>query len=486
MSASRDAVLPWSFYTTQVKKAAIVRFVIVFLLWVAAYIFASDWLAPVFYALLSIVTIAWIGFEAIPSWPHEVPLDDIGFWYILAVACYGALPLIIWLSLGGEWARLNDLRLFLSQPGPTMVATLGFYYALHLAIFVVTYLLCRGPSVTPAPVRVRNGNAARAFILWLCAAGVMWAINILYPFERTSYADSYLAVQQMPLAVRQIMRVAFEFKIVLALVVLAWTFSKPNSTRARLAYLWIGVLALMTFFRAGERTSLAMIILAAMILHHRQVRPKKPIWFALVFITGLLGFTALGWYRVYRGLDDPEAFSLGLSSGEFEGVFATAEDLWTKRRNDDINKGTTQNLLISELLAPIPSQLLPFEKKDYSDWYLRQYYPAIADRGGGVSFGVLSEAAVGWGVPDLIFRSIVTGVIFGALRFWYGRRWRSPIVTVAYLWCILFAYQSVRAGTLGALTTFVEFVPIALLLVFGGLRVRRPWRAVNAYPAVLQ
>jgi len=226
----------------------------------------------------------------------------------------------------------------------------------------------------------------------------------------------------------------------------------------------VGVLALLMATRAGERSTLAIMIVSALILAHRQVRAIRASVFSLLLAVGLLGFTALGVYRGFRGLEDRQAFSLGISVGEFESVFGNAADLWTRRWDGNLPK-VPGELMPSEILAPIPSQLLPFQKLDYADWYLDALYPELRAQGGGLAFGVLAQAAIGWGVLGLILRGAVTGLLFGALRRWYSRRYASAAVTVAYLWCVVFAYHGVRTGTLSTLAAFVEFVLLTLLLV---------------------
>jgi hypothetical protein len=257
---------------------------------------------------------------------------------------------------------------------------------------------------------------------------------------------------------------------VFSLILIAWLFS-GGPQRRRLAYLWIATAAGLTITRAGERTGLALVAVAALILYHRQLKPLRARTFAALLAAGLFLFTALGVYRGLRG-EDRQAFSLGVTVGEFESIFANAVDLWQHRWAGDMPD--SGGLLLSEILAPIPSQLLPFRKRDYSSWYLDEFYPTYGEAGGGLAFGVVAQAAVGFGVAELVLRGIVTGLIFGWLRRWYGRRSQSLAVTTAYLWCVLFAYYAVRVGTLSNLSAFVQFVPLALLLVFG----RRAWLSV--------
>jgi hypothetical protein len=120
---------------------------------------------------------------------------------------------------------------------------------------------------------------------------------------------------------------------------------------------------------------------------------------------------------------------------------------------------------ISDLAGPIPSQLLPFRKEAASDWYLDTFYPEIAARGGGLAFGVISQAIAGFGALEVVLRGIVTGLIFALAHAYYRRRGTRFWVVAFNCWMIVWAYQSFRATTFYALTPFIQSFLATMLLV---------------------
>jgi hypothetical protein len=62
-------------------------------------------------------------------------------------------------------------------------------------------------------------------------------------------------------------------------------------------------------------------------------------------------------------------------------------------------------------------------------------------------FGVVAQAVIGWGFPELILRGAVLGLVFAAIHRWYVRRSTSLWVTASYLFLCVWSYYTVRATT---------------------------------------
>ncbi len=124
----------------------------------------------------------------------------------------------------------------------------------------------------------------------------------------------------------------------------------------------------------------------------------------------------------------------------------------------------------------IPSQFLPFEKLDPSLWYI----DVMGDRSGiGFMFGILSQAALGWGWIELVFRGLLLGLILAGIHRSYARHQGSFWSTALYMFILVWLFYSVRS-TMLYWTYFVlySFVPTMLATIGLALLLRRPSRAV--------
>ena len=414
--------------------------------------------------LIALVLIA-LAFLATLRAGRTIPLDEVGTWYVPAVTAYGALPLIAFLLVGLQYTPLSDLRLYDQQPTPQDVGRIGWYHVCYLAAFAVVYVLRRRRARAPASVGIHVGRATAtaAMALWLlCTIGVL-ALELGYNLNAETYQDSYLIVQQLPLVARQVLRFALGMRVVLSLVILAWIFSAYRRRRWML-FLWIVVIGSQTLLGGGARTPLVLLLAGSAILYHRVVRPF-PAWKAYAGGTTLFVlFMGLGVIREFRGNATREAFTLGLNVGEFESVFANAVDLEQRKRFSEFNI-LSPTLYLSEIASAVPSEVLPFQKVDLSDWYLETFYPGIKAQGGGLAFGVVSQSIVGLGWLELIVRGAFVGFVFAWLHCAYKSRQTGVWPTVAYVWLIILAYQSFRNVTLYPVSMFIQqFIPTVILV----------------------
>jgi len=109
-----------------------------------------------------------------------------------------------------------------------------------------------------------------------------------------------------------------------------------------------------------------------------------------------------------------------------------------------------------------PQQLLPFEKISGSEWYLRVL--GISGTGQGYMWGVVSQAIVGFGWIELVFRGIILGYICAIFHNWYARQGCGFIETFIYVYICLKIYNTYRDTTLSILSTVVwEILPFILL-----------------------
>jgi hypothetical protein len=401
----------------------------------------------------------------------QAHVDEIGVWYIGILAVYGVLPLAVYLFLGFEYTILNDNRLFALKPAPDAVEQIGWLYVQYMAAFGFAYVLTRPrrEGLLPPLVRIRTETVTAAVGLWLIAAGLLWLPGLFFDLRAVSYMDEYRLIQTLPLGSRQVMKVAGGIRSVLTVLLLVWLFSRYSRTRWWIAGL-LAVQFTATLVLAGSRTELMVTFAACAILYHRFVSPIKVRAAIIGGTAGVTVFLALGVLRTLRNVEETGPFSLGVSAGEFEGLFANAVDLEDRRQRNEFDP-VGPSLALSDLVAPIPSQMLPFPKRNPSEWYLDTFYPDVAARGGGMAFGVVSQAIIGRGRAEMIIRGLLVGVLFALTTRFYRSRADRPWVVVFNVWMIVWAYQSFRATTFYVLAMFFQFFIPAVVMVEIGRRI---------------
>lgn len=437
----------------------------------------------VFLALAVAVWIAFSFFVQLSRRNREVPVDEIGTWYIALVTLYAVVPLLVYLVVGGEYSFLSDMRLFAAQPSASIVARIALYYDLYLATFAAVYLWTRARTY-PAMAFAAPGNT-RTFViiaLWMASVAL---IPLVLPrlTGAAGYAEAYAQIAALPLAVRQVFRLhqGTQFVLTVALVIVAF------SNFRRLWWIlpvWLANLAYLTVRGGGARASLMVSLGASMVLYHRYVRPFTWRRAVLIGVTGVVLFLGLGVLRTYRQLSSAAEAGVvtptSVSGGEFEALFANAVDLEERMRLSR-GAGVPPQRYASELFAAVPSQLLPFEKVDLADWYAASFYPEARELGHGFAFGVIAQSLVGYGLLELLLRAALLGFVFARLHGYYRRNSGSFWVTVFYVWLIVWTYNSFRNTSLSFLSSTVQqFLPTVLVVEAATYLFKRGSESLNA------
>ena len=418
----------------------------------------SDGQAAVFIPMVCAVGLSWAFVRELWRRDEVLPLDEVGLWFAAAVTVYAVWPLLVFQVIGLQYTLFNDNRLFRIQPSPGDVARIGWWHVGFLGSFAAAYLLVRG-NVPPAhreSPRVSRSRLIMTIAVWMGANVVMSLVSLQFGGgdSASTHEGGYAVVASLPLAVRQIMRLASSVGFVVDLVLLVWLFSDYQKRRW-IIWIWLGNQVVSIALNPGARTGVMLSLLACFILYHLRVRHVRPMYAALFGFVGLVGFLILGVLRALGGPLGGGAILMLPLGGEFESLFANAVDLYSRHVTGGIPP-IPLGVHLADIIAPIPSQLLPFQKFDPANWYMATFYPEALEMGHGLAFGSLAQAAIGMGLVEVLIRGALLGVIFaGAFRF-YRRRQRRLWTVVGYLWITLWSYQSYRASTLALFSPFIQ------------------------------
>jgi hypothetical protein len=443
---------------------------------------------PVMLPLVSLLLLAVIYVAVMIRRDRRVPVFELGSMFVLAVTAYGAVPLMNYLAGGLEWQTYADPRLVNYAPSPEEVGAFAWQHVALLASFIVAYLWVRKASrpLSRTPLSIDRPTISAIVVIWLSLVVYFW---VMAHFFGLSYDQSYANMsagigpgigKNLPLIVQQVSHnlrgmLTLEKQLLLIILISSW-----SAIRNRVfVVLLLGFELSMILTRFYGRTELMIVLLTSVVLYDLFVRPlsiKLVVGTIAVALAAVVIYGAVRDAVVTQSLGGAPAAatmpSLDTNNNEFQVLWANAFDLHKRRELGTLE--VPWQIYVSDLYNVIPSQFLPFEKLDPSLWYV----DVIGDRSGiGFMFGILSQAALGWGWIELVVRGAFLGLILAGIHRWYAWHQRSFWLTALYAFILVWLFYSVRS-TMLYWTYFVlySFVPTMLATIGLALLLRRPFR----------
>ncbi|MFB9265945.1 hypothetical protein ACFFWD_22775 [Bradyrhizobium erythrophlei] len=394
---------------------------------------------------------------------RQLPILDVGALCALITLLYCAVPILAFIKSGYAWSSLSDARLQQMQPGADELSAWAWSVAAYLLAFCAVYGITRGPGMPGPTVRVASDAADGKALLIILAACLAYAAAFSW------YFDTNLQPSNQELASGEWMKdipllAAQTIHNVLGLLRIA-VFGLIAFVTARRDLRWIIALAALTVFAAyvavsnsGPRTDVVMLMFCALLCWHRLIRPigfAKALTMGIVMLSGVILF---GYWRDVGG--DVQYMDLSTASTEFQTILANGVHVaWAKAH--DILKDVSWDVTFNDLILLIPQQLLPFQKMDLPTWYVRNAH--VNANGTGLMFGVVAQSALGYGLPEIILRGAVLGLLLALIHRQCARRAESLTAVIVYLWLCISIYYTFRASTFYPATwAFYRLLPFVL------------------------
>lgn len=405
---------------------------------------------------------------------RRFPLDDLGFIWVVLVNIYTLLPFLAWLAVGCEYSPVHG-RLYQIQPNwdeVTYLISVGLSYIVGFAS-IYLFMIDKAGTVKSSPIsRIDSHHIVSAATIVLGSLVVQLAVHSMGILERpSSYIEQYKVVQQLPLGIRQIIKISTGWANV-ALMILIVAFLQRWPKQQWMLFLYIFYL-LAAFDPTSSRAGLFLGLFALLTGWHVLKKPFSAKSILIAGGIGLAAFTIIGWYRNYLSLVDILSLSgHELSVGEFESIWANSIELLQSRSS--VQASIPWYVRYEEFFGFIPSQLLWFPKDSLSNWFLDNFHPFYKDQGGGLAFGILAQAIVGSGILEGFIRGIILGYILGKamvfMRLKNNQWWVFPL----QLYLLTWMFQNVRTTSFALLGMVVQLVLPAIVITHClGLILRR-------------
>lgn len=378
---------------------------------------------------------------------------DPGIFFIAIICLYTAIPLLTFEYYDYSFGRYTDPRLYHIQLDQSLLADVWLCASLAMAGFGAAYLALRKPRM------LRLDHVPRG------AVGALWiglflavAVNVIAYLGRGggSYEDEYLFFRDMPVWVMQIVNI-----LSITFQVAAYGLFAYYISQRRFLFAFVLLLGCLVFFIATSEARTMLLLLSGgfFILRDHLLKRFSPTILAVVAIVGLLTFLFLGFIR-----EGNLAISDAAGRNEFVAVFVTALDI----QQIYITGGAVDmnlNLLVGDLFRLVPQQLLSFDKIDPATWYVSNFYPYFAESGGGLAFGMVSEAVLSGGGFSALARGALLGTLV-SFSFNFLTRKSSIWRLIIYVWLFINLYQCFRDTTFTLIGRFLfQFAP-GLLLIY--------------------
>jgi hypothetical protein len=422
---------------------------------------------PVVLPLLAVANLVLLFVAVLQDRDGRLPAFEVGPVCVGITALYTAVPLLgFWLG-GLQWSAQSDVLLYSHPPAVAEIAGIGWRYVLYLASFIAAYVFLRGRPGLPSPQLGPVDRSTRLVVV-AAIAGFTGFFLIVFAVFGVPQSSSYASLRAGAVPLWESLPPVIQFigkggqwvllvskLCLLALLLHAWPCVKAKAALVA----WLALEMVWAVSTMGARRDMAMLLIAAVLLYHRLVKPLT-VWKAAALATVLLsGLLAYGFLR-----DFGSPRISWTAANEFQTIFANACDIAARRPDLHV----PWQIYYSDLLRLVPRRWLGSlgsQTIDPAYWYL-DLLGIRREAGVGRMFGVIAQSMIGWDWPELAVRGALLGGLFAGIHRWYVRHSASLWVTAFYLFLCLWSYFTVRSTTFHfVLYVVYGFLPAFIVLV---------------------
>jgi len=426
--------------------------------------------------IISIILVTWL-FEVLRTRELRFPIFDIGMFCCLLVSIYTSYPLLNYYFGGFSFGVLGDGRLTHYSPSPYELGVFHMRHVLYLFFLIIFYMLFR-KSKKQLPTILNRDIKLEKFIfggyifclLFFLSMRIAFGLNYNAGYDVDS-TDAQIAINSnIPLLILQLAGKIAGLQLIFKISVLAITMFKAKTDRKWRAFFLIWILFEVTFsiIGKGSRDSLMFFLISTILLYSHLYNSLSLRFLVISFLSVFLFFMFMG---LYRTLDDISSWSFVFDSlnvvlsanNEFQVLLGTSFDVLQRKEMGTI---LPWYLYINDIVPLLPpSQFLPFEKFEASEWYLREL--GISGTGQGFMWGVISQSIIGFDWIELAIRGSLLGFVLAKIHnYFFVTNGNNFMMLVFYLVLCLNVYNTYRNTTGSILYPIVwEIIPFYILML---------------------
>ncbi len=400
---------------------------------------------------------------------------------MLATTAYAVLPLVAYALSGMQFSILSHQRLYQLNPTPGQFAEVGWMYVVFMATFALCYLGWRRRTSTAAADLAPISRATFIVVvgLWLFLNSVVlflrfaYGVNFFVAYDE-ALQEAIAAFVQLPLIARQLIPIAYGLLTILNVVVIVLLVAHWKSRLWRnVLIIWIAASCLYYLFNPGGRFALFSMLIAFVMAFHRFVRPIRISELLLGSLIVFGAFMGAGFARGGEGgsLLEQGRIMLNLLDGyqdlftikdEFQIAYGSLLEFKHYLEHGQLDPVPWQIYAV-DILMVIPQQILPFEKVEPVEWYVR-----ATQNPEFFNFSVFAQAALGFGWGEIALRGGLLGFALAIIHNWWARKPSTLWRNVFYIWLTVVSYQAVRNTSFYLVPLILyRFLPLLLIVRIG-------------------
>lgn len=426
----------------------------------------------VMYPLVLTIDLAAYFMYVLYARDRMLPVFELGTLWVAAAFFYSAYPLFNFVAGGFTWSDLSDFRLRLYANDPLILGPFAWRYVLYFVSFIAVYLPVRGRAVAKSTV-IHSPGKSRIASLIVLLAGIFLLLIAIGRYYGIEFDGTYKDIVSgetktmvvLPYLVLQWVHTIFSIRYLYTQFLVGVMILNWRKVWVRL--LLIGSFAIYgvyTTLNRGARSELFLLIMVAIMLYHRFVRPltlRTLLPFGAMFLGS---FFVLGIVRDLQGLDtlSTRNVSFFATANEFSAVYGTSFHVLVLKNDGTISHVPWQlKWGLADLYFIVPQQFLPFEKIDPSKWYLIM----AGFENVGFMYGAVSEAILNGDWIELAIRGMLLGWLSALVHRWYVRRSDRFWPCMFYMFLCIWMYNSMRQTGFAVLYCIVYwFIPGVVLI----------------------
>jgi hypothetical protein len=385
---------------------------------------------------------------------HSNVLLNVIFWITLFHFLYYCLPVVFYIinnySFDSKFMGFSRLTKFDIDAGD-LASILWLSLISCITLIISMYLFKRIPQLTNFSKRKNSFPFGKNLILFLLLVLCASKFYNIIANVGADYGSSFKAAMSNSFIINVMQKILGQVFILLEIIFIYGALRAKKN-------IWLVILFIVTIMEVATTASRGELLQFVLIYIISKELLNRGGSLKIIAFTLFILFTFLTIFGIYRSVLYGDSVGVVFTIGELYNIFSNAVEL----SNSDLQYGGS---LSFELLSWLPGSFMGFSAIAPTQWFVQEYYPAYAETGGGMAFGIVAQAISGGGYVELIIRAFLMALIinlFTPSRYDNGGNWVSNIFLIFF---ILSAQNMVREGGLSFISVLVQvFIPMILII----------------------
>lgn len=432
------------------------------------FVFFDKYILGSLFSILCMIGFLFYQYKTIKFITGRSSVANIAFFNAIFISGYFWIP-ILGVLVFSAYSSMSDGRLVKMEISLSEV----YVYTREVLLYIVAstglYTVLTASRRSTPPLSTpgqRELGSSFYYIAYVCIAAVYLPIKFIY--FSGDYGNTFNTAP--PLVASFYSKLTYCYDIAQVGVIVCLFVKVSKGTNIFLRSLVLFCIGIALFSMSGSRGELFSLVTPALLTLSFTGVVKERNLLTLFFLLGIF-MLLLGFIRSdgqIESIANTGSLSFLIAANEFTSSMATNLDVRTM-----VAKGVDipLSIYLNDFLVLLPGFLVPDGKIDGASWYL--IINGWDGQGVGFMWGVLSQAAIGFGAFEVFLRGSLVGILMSQFQRYLENNTHSKFALISYLYMTISLFLAFR-NTTGVIIS---------LLIFGvGLFFLMLWIAKNVFP----